>query len=82
MRINHVFIFELLQTKDLKYRDVFLICAASMVAVVGVLFVHLSLVAKGYGTNLVHAIPGLLLLVKFDIHKAEKILSSCLEKVD
>uniref|UniRef100_A0A7N0U1M0 Uncharacterized protein n=1 Tax=Kalanchoe fedtschenkoi TaxID=63787 RepID=A0A7N0U1M0_KALFE len=61
-RINHVFIFELMQTKDLKYRDVFLICAASMAVVVGVLFLHLSLVAKGHGTTLVHAIPGLLLL--------------------
>ncbi|GFZ00326.1 EXS (ERD1/XPR1/SYG1) family protein [Actinidia rufa] len=47
-RINYTFIFELSPTKDLKYRDVFLICTASMAAVMGILFVHLSLVAKGY----------------------------------
>ncbi|CAM8947589.1 unnamed protein product [Rhodiola kirilowii] len=67
VRINHVFIFELLQTKDLKYRDVFLICTVSMAAVIGVLFLHLSLIAKGYGTNLVHAIPGLVLLFFFTV---------------
>ncbi|GAB4828938.1 Phosphate transporter PHO1 1 [Ancistrocladus abbreviatus] len=61
-RINYSFIFELAPTKELKYRDVFLICTASMTAVVGVLFIHLSLVAKGYLSTQVQAIPGLLLL--------------------
>ncbi|KAJ8448204.1 hypothetical protein Cgig2_025128 [Carnegiea gigantea] len=49
-------------TKELKYRDVFLICAASMTAIIGVLFIHLSLVAKGYSSRLTQAIPGFLLL--------------------
>ncbi|CAL5421485.1 unnamed protein product [Camellia sinensis] len=62
-RINYSFIFELAPTKELKYRDVFLICTTSMTAVVGVLFVHLSLVAKKYSYSHVKAIPGLLLLV-------------------
>ncbi|KAI8527591.1 hypothetical protein RHMOL_Rhmol12G0087200 [Rhododendron molle] len=61
-RINYTFIFELAPTKDLKYRDVFLICTTSMTAVMGVLFVHLSLVAKGYSYSQVQAIPALLLL--------------------
>ncbi|XP_057809946.1 phosphate transporter PHO1 homolog 1 [Salvia miltiorrhiza] len=61
-RINYSFIFELCPTKELKYRDVFLICTSSMAAVVGVLFVHLSLVEKGYSYTQVQAIPGLLLL--------------------
>ncbi|KAL0327057.1 UNVERIFIED_CONTAM: Phosphate transporter [Sesamum angustifolium] len=39
-RINYSFIFELSPTKELKYRDVFLICTTSMTAVVGILFVH------------------------------------------
>lgn len=64
-RINYTFIFELAPTKDLKYRDVFLICTTSMTAVMGVLFVHLSLVAKGYSYSQVQAIPALLLLVIF-----------------
>ncbi|XP_009614438.1 phosphate transporter PHO1 homolog 1 isoform X1 [Nicotiana tomentosiformis] len=62
-RVNYSFIFELAQTKELKYRDVFLICTASMSAVVGVLVLHLTLVAKGYSYNQTQAIPGLLLLV-------------------
>ncbi|KAH6825102.1 EXS family protein [Perilla frutescens var. hirtella] len=62
-RINYSFIFELCPTKELKYRDVFLICTTSMAAVVGVLFLHLSLVAKGYSYAQVQAIPGLLVLV-------------------
>ncbi|KAK8487025.1 hypothetical protein V6N11_068395 [Hibiscus sabdariffa] len=62
-RINYSFIFELAPTKELKYRDVFLICTTSMTAVVGVMFVHLSLVTKGYSYAQVQAIPGLLLLV-------------------
>ncbi|KAK4376513.1 hypothetical protein RND71_002809 [Anisodus tanguticus] len=62
-RVNYSFIFELAQTKELKYRDVYLICATSMTAVVGVLFLHLTLVAKGYSYNQIQAIPGLLLMV-------------------
>ncbi|KAK9277518.1 hypothetical protein L1049_007062 [Liquidambar formosana] len=62
-RINYSFIFELSQTKELKYRDVFLICTASMTLVVGVMFGHLTLVKKGYTTTQNQAIPGLLLLV-------------------
>ncbi|GLT73121.1 hypothetical protein SLA2020_450000 [Shorea laevis] len=62
-RINHSFILELTPTKDLKYRDVFLTCATSMTAVIGVMFIHLSLLTKGYSYAEVKAIPGLLLLV-------------------
>ncbi|KAK6921817.1 EXS, C-terminal, partial [Dillenia turbinata] len=62
-RINYSFIFELAPTKELKYRDVFLICTMSMTAVVGVMFFHLSMVAKQDTSTLVRAIPGLLLLV-------------------
>ena len=62
-RINYSFIFELVPTKELKYRDIFLICTVSMTAVVGVMFVHLSLVAKGYSYTQVQDIPGLLCLV-------------------
>ncbi|KAH6807178.1 EXS family protein [Perilla frutescens var. frutescens] len=61
-RINYSFIFELSQTKELKHSDVFLICTTSMSAVVGILFVHLSLVSKGYSYGQVQAIPGLLLM--------------------
>ncbi|KAL3501621.1 hypothetical protein ACH5RR_036070 [Cinchona calisaya] len=61
-RINYVFIFELSPTRELKYRDVFLICTTSMTAVMGVLFLHLLLIAKGYNSH-IQAIPGLLLLV-------------------
>ncbi|KAI8022990.1 hypothetical protein LOK49_LG03G00731 [Camellia lanceoleosa] len=64
-RINYTFIFELAPAKELKYRDVFLICAVSMSAVMGVLFVHLSLMAKGYSYAQVQAIPAFLLLVFF-----------------
>lgn len=64
-RINYSFIFEFAPTKELKYRDVFLMCTTSMTVVVGVMFVHLSLVAKGHSSTQVHAIPGLLLLVIF-----------------
>ncbi|XP_051148272.1 phosphate transporter PHO1 homolog 1 isoform X2 [Andrographis paniculata] len=61
-RINYAFIFELSPTKELKYRDVFLICAASMAAVIGVLFLHLSLVAKGFSYAQVQPIPGLVVM--------------------
>ncbi|KAL4586543.1 hypothetical protein LXL04_011179 [Taraxacum kok-saghyz] len=62
-RINYSFIFELSPTRELKYRDVFLICTMSMAVVVGVLFVHLSLMDKGYSYSQVELIPGILLLV-------------------
>lgn len=62
-RINYSFIFELAPTKELKYRDVFLICTTSMTAVVGIMFLHLSLVKKGHSYAHVRAIPGLLLLM-------------------
>ncbi|KFK41299.1 hypothetical protein AALP_AA2G112300 [Arabis alpina] len=62
-RINYSFIFELGSENELKYRDVFLICTASMSAITGVMFVHLSLFAKGYSFRQVQVIPGLLLLV-------------------
>ncbi|KAK3222675.1 hypothetical protein Dsin_009700 [Dipteronia sinensis] len=61
-RINYSFIFELTPTKELKYRDMFLICTTSMTAVVGVMFIHLTLLTKGYSHTQVQAIPGLLLL--------------------
>ncbi|KAL9401942.1 hypothetical protein Peur_005791 [Populus x canadensis] len=61
-RINYSFIFELAPTKELKYRDVFLICTTSMTAVVGVMFIHLSLLTKRHSYSQVQAIPGLLLL--------------------
>ncbi|XP_050225989.1 phosphate transporter PHO1 homolog 1 [Mercurialis annua] len=62
-RINYSFIFELAPTKELKYRDVFLISTVSMTAVVGVMFIHLSLLTKGYSYYQVQAIPGFLLLI-------------------
>ncbi|KAM3705750.1 hypothetical protein ACJW30_03G105200 [Castanea mollissima] len=62
-RINYSFIFELSPTRELKYRDVFLICTTSMTAVIGVMFVHLSLLTKGYTLAEVQAIPGLLVLI-------------------
>lgn len=62
-RINYSFIFELATTKELKYRDVFVICTTSMAVVVGVMFIHLSLTAKGYSSTQIQAIPGILLLL-------------------
>nr|ATJ04810.1 phosphate transporter PHO1-like protein 1 [Fragaria x ananassa] len=62
-RINYSFIFELSPTIELKYRDVFLICTTSMSVVVGVMFLHLFLLTKGYSYTQVQAIPGLLLLM-------------------
>ncbi|KAF3780935.1 Phosphate transporter PHO1-like protein 1 [Nymphaea thermarum] len=62
-RINYCFIFEFKPTKELKYRDVFLICTSCMTAVVAVMVAHLYVVAKGHSSTKVHAIPGLLLLV-------------------
>lgn len=62
-RINYSFIFELGSQNELKYRDVFLICTASMSVIAGVMFVHLTLLAKGHSFRQVQVIPGLLLLV-------------------
>ncbi|KAJ4884234.1 Phosphate transporter PHO1-like protein 1 [Raphanus sativus] len=64
-RINYSFIFELGTKNELKFRDVFLICTASMSVIAGVMFVHLLLLAKGYSFGQVQVIPGLLLLVFF-----------------
>ncbi|KAF8095366.1 hypothetical protein N665_0335s0014 [Sinapis alba] len=64
-RINYKFIFELGSKNELKFRDVFLICTASMSVIAGVMFVHLLLLAKGYSSRQVQVIPGLLLLVFF-----------------
>ncbi|KAK7275151.1 hypothetical protein RIF29_16260 [Crotalaria pallida] len=60
-RINYSFIFEL-AAKDLKYQDIFLICSMTMTTVVGVMFLHLTLLTKGYSFAQVQDIPGLLLL--------------------
>ncbi|KAG8075859.1 hypothetical protein GUJ93_ZPchr0006g46212 [Zizania palustris] len=62
-RINYTFIFEFTPTKELKYRDVFLICTTSMTIIIGVMFAHLTLIVKGYSSSAVQAIPGALLLV-------------------
>ncbi|WOL03843.1 hypothetical protein Cni_G12563 [Canna indica] len=62
-RINYAFIFEFAPTKELKYREVFLICTTSMTVVVGVMFAHLALTAKGYSSTQVQAIPGFLFLM-------------------
>ncbi|XP_020087765.1 phosphate transporter PHO1-3-like [Ananas comosus] len=64
-RINYSFIFEFAPTKELKYRDVFLICTASMTIVVGVMFAHLTLTVKGHSSSSTRAqaIPGILLLM-------------------
>ncbi|XP_021755066.1 phosphate transporter PHO1 homolog 1-like [Chenopodium quinoa] len=61
-RINYSFILELAQTKELKFREAFLISTASMTAILGVLFIHLSLASKGYSSTLAQTIPGFLLL--------------------
>ncbi|GJN37710.1 hypothetical protein PR202_gb26691 [Eleusine coracana subsp. coracana] len=59
-RVNYAFIFELSPAEELRPRDVFLLCAASMAAVAGAMLAHLALVLRGY--HHVHAIPGILLL--------------------
>lgn len=59
-RINYSFIFEFAAGRELKYRDVFLVCTASMAVIVGVMFAHLSLAVRGFHAQ---AIPGFLLLV-------------------
>ncbi|KAE9615432.1 hypothetical protein Lal_00048455 [Lupinus albus] len=61
-QINYSFIFELAPAKDLKYRDIFLICTMAMTTVVGVMLLHLTLLTKGYSYAQVQYIPGLLLL--------------------
>ncbi|EEC69796.1 hypothetical protein OsI_00089 [Oryza sativa Indica Group] len=58
-RINYSFIFEFAAGRELKYRDVFLVCTASMAVIVGVMFAHLSLAVRGFHAQ---AIPGFLLL--------------------
>ncbi|KAJ3700733.1 hypothetical protein LUZ61_004438 [Rhynchospora tenuis] len=62
-RINYAFIFEFVPTKELKYRDVFLICTACMTVVVGAMFAHLALILKGDSSTQVQAIPGILVLI-------------------
>ncbi|XP_072982938.1 phosphate transporter PHO1-3-like isoform X1 [Typha latifolia] len=62
-RINYTFIFEFSPTKELKYRDIFLICTTSMTVVVGVMLAHLTLTVKGHSSTEVQAIPGILLLM-------------------
>ncbi|XP_072964118.1 phosphate transporter PHO1-3 [Typha angustifolia] len=62
-RINYSFIFEFSPTKELKYRDVFLICTTSMTIVVGFMFSHLALTVRGYSSTEIQAIPGILLLM-------------------
>ncbi|CAA6665489.1 unnamed protein product [Spirodela intermedia] len=62
-RINYSFIFEFAPTRELKHRDVFLICSTAMSVVVGVMFAHLSLTVRGYSSGHVQAIPGLLVLM-------------------
>ncbi|OAY84913.1 Phosphate transporter PHO1-3 [Ananas comosus] len=77
-RINYSFIFEFAPTKELKYRDVFLICTASMTIVVGVMFAHLTLTVKGHSSSStrVQAIPGILLLVVMvDFFMADQLCS-------
>jgi hypothetical protein len=62
-RINYRFIFEIVPTKELKYKDVFLICTMSMTSVVGVLLFHLTLLTKGYSYAQVQFLLGLIFLV-------------------
>eukprot|EP01018_Ginkgo_biloba_P009841 Gb_33031 [translate_table: standard] len=62
-RINYSFIFEFSPNTELKYRDVFLICASSMTVVVGGMVAHLTLRAKGFSPMEVDTIPGILLLI-------------------
>ncbi|WVZ12176.1 hypothetical protein V8G54_016706 [Vigna mungo] len=74
-RINYSFIFELAPTKELKYRDIFLICTMAMSTVVGVTFLHLTLLTKGSYAK-VQDIPGLLLLVvMLDFFMADQLCS-------
>ncbi|XP_019180710.1 PREDICTED: phosphate transporter PHO1 [Ipomoea nil] len=61
-RINYNFIFEFQPKTALKYRDAFLICTSLMTAVVGAMVVHLILLSKGFTSNQVHDIPGVLIL--------------------
>lgn len=72
-RINYRFIFESSSAagagEELRPRDVFLVCATSMAAVAGVMFVHLSLVLRGHhhASPHVQAIPGFLLLASIPL---------------
>ncbi|KAG2596184.1 hypothetical protein PVAP13_5KG145200 [Panicum virgatum] len=65
-RVNYGFIFGSSPAaggEELRPRDVFLACAASMAAVAGVMFAHLALVLRGYHASPhAQAIPGFLLL--------------------
>ncbi|KAG5068705.1 hypothetical protein JHK85_001082 [Glycine max] len=75
-RINYSFIFEQAPTKELKYIDIFLICTMAMSAVVGVMFLHLTLLTKGYYYAKVQDIPWLLLLVvMLDFFMADQLCS-------
>ncbi|GMH31214.1 hypothetical protein Nepgr_033057 [Nepenthes gracilis] len=62
-RINYSFIFELAPMEELKYGDIFLICTTAMTVIVGFLFIHLSIVPKGYSSTQVQVIPGCLVLI-------------------
>ncbi|XP_057761554.1 phosphate transporter PHO1 homolog 1 [Arachis stenosperma] len=62
-RINYSFIFELVPTKELTYRDIFLVCTMAMTIVVGTMLLHLTLLTKGYSYAQLQHIPGLLILV-------------------
>ncbi|KAL6847743.1 hypothetical protein ACP4OV_021871 [Aristida adscensionis] len=67
-RVNYAFILELAGGGggggELRPRDVFLVCAASMAAVAGVMLAHLALVLRGHHSSpRVQAVPGILLLV-------------------
>eukprot|EP00252_Welwitschia_mirabilis_P023799 TRINITY_DN6839_c0_g1_i3.p1 TRINITY_DN6839_c0_g1~~TRINITY_DN6839_c0_g1_i3.p1 ORF type:complete len:690 (+),score=30.47 TRINITY_DN6839_c0_g1_i3:146-2071(+) len=61
-RINYTFIFEFSPRKELKYREVFLICSTFMTIVVGAMIAHLTLNAKGFSPTEIDGIPGILLL--------------------
>ncbi|XP_054821012.1 phosphate transporter PHO1-like [Prosopis cineraria] len=61
-RINYNFIFEFSANTALKHRDVFLICTASITAVIGTMVIHLLLRAAGFSASQVDAIPAILLL--------------------
>ncbi|CAH9131047.1 unnamed protein product [Cuscuta epithymum] len=61
-RINVNFIFDLQPKTALKYRDAFLICTSLMTIAVGAMVVHLILLSKGFTSNQVDVIPGILIL--------------------
>ncbi|XP_028759533.1 phosphate transporter PHO1 isoform X2 [Neltuma alba] len=61
-RINYNFIFEFSPNTALKHRDAFLICTATMTAVIGAMVIHLLLRTRGFSLSQVDVIPGILLL--------------------